>query len=216
LKFLAGWPALFAGLFVAAAGPAVAHPHVWIDMRSAAILDADGRLSAVRIEWTFDRFYSSFAEQDMDTDRSGTVSEAEAGLWAETAFENIAVAGYFTEILVDGRSYAPTRAERPVGRWLDGRLFMSFVVRLDEAVDPRAVPVGFMSYDPMFYIDVRHPDGAAAATVEGPGSAACSASVGRSEPAPETVASAAALDKDDTAPPGLGRLFADYVKVTCR
>ena len=119
-------------------------------------------------------------------------------------------------ILVDGQSYAPSRAEQPVGRWLDGRLFMSFVVRLDEAVDPRAAPVGFMSYDPMFYIDIRHPDGDGAATVEGPGSAACSAGVGRSEPAPETVASAAALDRNDTAPPGLGRLFADYVKVTCR
>ncbi len=167
MRYLAAWLALFAGLWAAAAGPAVAHPHVWIDMRSAAILDAEGRVAAVRIEWTFDRFYSSFAEQDMDTDRSGTVSEAEAGLWAETAFENIAVAGYFTEILVDGQSYAPTRAEQPVGRWLDGRLFMSFVVRLDEPVDPRAVPVGFMSYDPMFYIDVRHPDGDGAATVEG-------------------------------------------------
>lgn len=208
---------LIAGLGPAVAAlPAAAHPHVWIDLRSAALLDNRGRVVAVRLEWLFDRFYSSFAEQDMDTDRNGEVSDAEAQLWADTAFGNIAEAGYFAELLVDGRSYPPSAASDPVGRWRDGQLFMSFVIRLDEPADPRKVPVGYMAYDPLFYIDIRHPSGDGAATVEGPGREACSTSVGRSEPSPEVVASAAALDKDETAPSGLGRLFADYVKVTCR
>lgn len=207
--------ALGAAAIVAVSAATVeAHPHVWIDMRSAALLDAAGRVEAVRLEWTFDRFYSSFAIEDLDTDGDRKVSDAEADRWVRTAFDNIAEAGYFAELLVDGRNYPPTKAEAPVGRWQDGRLFMSFVVRLDAPADPRKVAVGYMSYDPLFYIDVRHPDGGA--TVEGPGADACSAALGRSEPSPETVASAAALDKTETAPSGLGRLFADYVKVTCR
>src|SRR5690606_34648972 len=127
---------------------------------------------------------------------------------------NIAESGYFAELLVDGRNHPPARAEAPAGRWVDDRLFMSFLIRLDEPADPRSMAVGYMSYDPQFYIDIRHPDGAA--TVEGPGADACTAGIGRSEPSPEVVASAAALDRDDDAPAGLGRLFADYVKVTCR
>ncbi|GHD58687.1 hypothetical protein GCM10017083_42020 [Thalassobaculum fulvum] len=208
--------ALAAGITLAAAAPAAAHPHVWIDLRTVALLDAEGRLEGVRVEWLLDRFYSAVAEEDMDTDRDKAVSPAEAQLWAETAFGNIASVGYFAEFLIDGRSYQPTRASDPVGRWVDGQVFMSFVIRPDAPADPRKVAVGYMVYDPQYYIDVRHPDGPGFAAVEGPGQAACTATVGRSEPAPEVVASAAALDKDETAPSGLGRLFADYVKVTCR
>lgn len=203
-----------AALLAAAPRPAAAHPHVWIDMRTAAQLDAAGRVEAVRVEWLFDRFYSAYSKEDLDADRDGKISDAEADRWARTAFDNIAEYGYFVEMLVDGRSYAPRKAETPQGRWRDDRLFMSFTVRLDEPADPRRVAVGYMAYDPLFYIDIRHPDGGA--VVEGPGSPACRATVGRSEPSPETVASAAALDRNATAPSGLGRLFADYVKVVCQ
>lgn len=214
------WRSRFIGLLavsgLAAAAPAMAHPHVWIDMHTVALLDPQGRVAAVRIEWLFDRFYSAFAREDVDTDRDGTISDAEADRWAVTALGNIAEVGYFAEFLVDGRSESPADADRPVGRWRDDRLFMSFVVRLAEPADPREVAVGYLSYDPEFYIDIRHPDTTGAASVEGAGHEACVAEIGRSEPSPEVVASAAALDKDATAPPGLGRLFADHVKVTCR
>ena len=208
-------PLLGVGL-AAAAGTAAAHPHVWIDMRTAAQLDPQGRVAAVRIEWLFDRFYSAYAQEDVDADRDGGISDAEADRWAVTALGNIAKVGYFAELLVDGQGLQPAGADRPVGRWRDDRLFMSFVVRFATPADPRKVAVGYLSYDPEFYIDIRHADAADAATVEGPGNEACAAEVRRSEPSPEIVASAAALDKDATAPSGLGRLFADYVKVTCR
>src|SRR3546814_15631495 len=107
------------------AAPSAAHPHVWIDFHSTALMDASGRVEAVRIEWLFDRFYSSFALEDLDADRDGKVSDGEAGVWAQTAFANIAQAGYFAELLVDGRNHPPARAEAPAGRWLDDRLFRS-------------------------------------------------------------------------------------------
>ncbi len=205
---------LGAGLALAA-GPATGHPHVWIEMRSAAVLDDRGRVAAVRLEWLFDRFYSAFAEEDLDADRDKSVSDVEAQRWAETALGNLKASGYFAEIVVDGRSYAPSKASEPIGRWRDGRLSMAFVVSLDEPADPRLTTVGYLSFDPQFYIDIRHVDDPAAA-VEGSARAGCSASLRRSDPPPEVVASAAALDRDETAPAGLGRLFADYVQVTCR
>ncbi len=213
-----GVSALIVGLILLlpAGGRAVAHPHVWIDMRTAALLDDRERVAALRIEWLFDRFYSAFAQEDVDTDGNGVITDAEADRWARTALENIAKVGYFAEILVDGQSRPPVKAGQAIGRWRDGQLHMSFVVHLDQPADPRKQVFGYMAYDPDFYIDIRHPDGAGAAMVEGPGSGTCTAKVGRSEPSPETVASAAALGPDETAPSGLGRLFADYVKVTCQ
>jgi ABC-type uncharacterized transport system substrate-binding protein len=208
------------GLFVAvvstAGGPAAAHPHVWIDMRTVTELDADGKVQAVRIEWLFDPFYSAFAQEDLDTDGDGAVTDAEADAWAQEALSNIARADYFAEFLVDGLSTVPKRADRAVGRWTDGRLFMSFAVYLDTPADPRSVAVGHLVYDPSFYIDISHPDGDGMATVEGPGAEGCVAEVGRADPSPETVASAAALDRDQSGPPDLGRLFADYVRVSCQ
>lgn len=212
--WIAGLTAGF--VLLLAASPAAAHPHVWIDLRTTALLDEHGRVASVRIGWLFDRFYSAFAEQDMDTDRDGAVSEAEAQRWAEVAFGNIAGSGFFAELLIDGRSMVPDKADSPVGRWIDGQMFMSFVVRPDVPADPRQVAVGYLVYDPQFYIDIRHPEGEGFASVEGPGQETCTATAGRSEPPPEVVASAAALDRDETAPAGLGRLFADYVKVSCR
>lgn len=196
--------------------PVRAHPHVWIDMHTVAYVDAQGRVEAVRIVWLFDRFYSAYAQEDVDTDGDGSITDTEADRWAQTALGNIAKVGYFSEILVDGQGSAPATADHPVGRWTDGQLLLSFVVRPAKPVDPRAGSVAYMAYDPEFYIDIRHVDASDAATVQGPGSEKCSATVGRSDPPPETVASAAALAADETAPRGLGRLFADTVTVTCR
>jgi len=209
-------PLLAGAISIATAGGAQAHPHVWIDMRTATLLDPQGRISGVRVEWLFDQFYSAYAEEDLDTDRNGKITEAEANRWAANALGNIAKVGYFAEFLVDGRSSAPASADTPLGRWRGGRVWMSFVIRPQAPVDPRAATFGYLSYDPEFYIDIRHPEKGVTATVEGPDHDRCTATVGRSDPSPEVIASAAALDRDATAPSGLGRLFADYVKVTCR
>ena len=55
-------------LFLAAIGtvasiapPASAHPHVYIDMKTAFHFDAKGQLDALRVVWIFDEFYSAFA-----------------------------------------------------------------------------------------------------------------------------------------------------------
>jgi len=53
------------------AGPAVAHPHVWIDAQVEVVLDDQDRAVAVRIGWTYDPFYSLFITGDMGLDPDG-------------------------------------------------------------------------------------------------------------------------------------------------
>src|SRR3546814_6694044 len=55
---------------VAGSRAAAAHPHVWIDARFAVIFDGQQRMAALRQSWRFDEFYSLFAVEGLDKDRS--------------------------------------------------------------------------------------------------------------------------------------------------
>jgi len=56
---------MLAGLLVAG-GEALAHPHVWVTMRSKIVYGPDGSMVAIRHAWTFDDMYSAFAIQGLD------------------------------------------------------------------------------------------------------------------------------------------------------
>ena len=36
--------------------PAIAHPHMWVDLKSRIVLDDDASPSAIQQEWVFDDF----------------------------------------------------------------------------------------------------------------------------------------------------------------
>lgn len=58
-------------------GVALAHPHIWIDVRTVIVFDDDGALSAIRHQWTFDQAFSAWSIQGLDTDGDGQISGAE-------------------------------------------------------------------------------------------------------------------------------------------
>ena len=49
-----------AALLAATAGPATAHPHVWITVESTVLYE-QGSIAAIRHQWTFDEFYTAMA-----------------------------------------------------------------------------------------------------------------------------------------------------------
>ena len=59
---------LIAGLLAAGAGPALAHPHVWIDAGVEIILNDQNEATGVRISWTYDDLYSLYVVGDMGLD----------------------------------------------------------------------------------------------------------------------------------------------------
>ena len=68
---------LGAGLL--AAGPALAHPHVWIDTRIEVILDAENQATGLRISWTYDDLYSLYiiGDKGLDPDWDGALTPEE-------------------------------------------------------------------------------------------------------------------------------------------
>ena len=78
-----------------AANPALAHPHVFIIVKSQALFGADGKIEAIRHSWQFDEFYSAFAVEGLGKDGKLPTLEELAPL-AKINMEQLAEFGYFT------------------------------------------------------------------------------------------------------------------------
>jgi ABC-type uncharacterized transport system substrate-binding protein len=78
------------------AGPAGAHPHVWVTMKSALIFDADGSITGVRHAWTFDDMYSAFAVQGLEQKKKGEFTTQELEPLAKVNVESLKEYDFFT------------------------------------------------------------------------------------------------------------------------
>jgi Protein of unknown function (DUF1007) len=136
------------------AGPALAHPHVFIDTSVSAILDAEGRLTGVRLRWDYDALVSMVVAEDKsaDADMDGTISAAEAA--ALDGFDMTWVEGfdgdtflYQDEVLVP---LVPGPQDWVTGWETDdagGHLWSEHTRRLVAPVDPGAGPVSIVVFD---------------------------------------------------------------------
>lgn len=90
-----------------AQAPALAHPHVFVAVKSDIIFAPDGRVTAVRHAWTFDDMYSAFAVQGMG--KGGKPSAEELNALAKINVEQLEETGFFTFIRAGGRrvEFAP-------------------------------------------------------------------------------------------------------------
>ena len=66
-------------LLLLTALPASAHPHIFIDTGLEAVVDGEGRLTHIKVSWTYDDFYSLLVTEDMqlDQDYNGILTAAE-------------------------------------------------------------------------------------------------------------------------------------------
>ncbi|WP_417672191.1 DUF1007 family protein [Roseibium sp.] len=73
-----------------------AHPHVFVEARSALVFADDGRAIAVRHAFRFDDAFSAFAIQGFDKNGDGVYSREELSELAQVNIESMADFGYFT------------------------------------------------------------------------------------------------------------------------
>ena len=97
-----------ASLLLWASGPARAHPHVFVAVKSIVLFAPDGRITGVRHSWTFDDMYSAFATQGLGG-KSGKPTEAELKELAKVNVEQLEEASFFTFARAGGRriEFAP-------------------------------------------------------------------------------------------------------------
>ncbi|WP_409455311.1 DUF1007 family protein [Methylosinus sp. H3A] len=143
----------FVSLIVAtlAAAPAVAHPHVWVAVRSEVLFTDDGKIKGVRHAWTFDDMYSAFALQGLGKDGKPPSREELAPL-AKTNAESLAEFDYFTFAKYQN---AKTAFGPPEDVWLEADdkkiVTMHFTLPLEKPL-PAQKPFSFQIYDPTYFV----------------------------------------------------------------
>ena len=63
--------------------PALAHPHVWVTMRTELVYAPDGRITGIRHAWSFDDMFSTFAVQGLESKEKGKFTREELAPLAE-------------------------------------------------------------------------------------------------------------------------------------
>ncbi len=141
------------------AGPAAAHPHVFVDARAEIVFDGAGAVTAVRNIWQFDEAFTAFAIQGLDADGDGKLSDAELAPLAKVNVESLEEYGFFTQ-LREGRTrhaFVP-----PSEFWLEfhgGRLTLFYTLPLKTPVAIKGKAM-LEVFDPEYFVAFSFPEDA--------------------------------------------------------
>lgn len=155
---------LVAGL--ALAGPALAHPHVWVTAK-AEIAYEGGKVAGLRHSWTFDAAYTAFVTQGLDTDKDGKLSSQELqGLAAENT-ANLAEFAYFTKLKVAGREQPFAEPREPSMAMEGDKLTLTFLLPLKAPAAQGRGVAALEVYDPTYFVSFALAEGADAVLLKG-------------------------------------------------
>lgn len=144
----------FVSGFVAAlglAGPAQAHPHVWVSAKAEILFDSKGMITAIRNSWVFDEMYSAFVTEGQAKDGKLLGREDLAPL-AESNVRDLADFGYFTYAKASKAKVefgAPTEAS--LEQREDKRVVLHFTLPL-KAPASASKAFSFQIYDPTYFV----------------------------------------------------------------
>jgi ABC-type uncharacterized transport system substrate-binding protein len=144
---------LIGGMMMAGAGPALAHPHVFIDTGIEIILNADNAATGVRISWTYDDLYSLYVVGDMglDPDWDGVLTPGEEARLAGFDMNWDADFPGDTYALLNDAELALSRPQDWGASYAGGRITSTHLRLFDAPVALADVPLILQVYDPGFY-----------------------------------------------------------------
>jgi len=139
---------------LAAAAPAPAHPHVFIDNKVTFVFDA-GKVTALRLTWVFDDIFSDSLLTQFDADGDGAFDKLESNAVGEGVLPNLAMFHYFTYVFVNGTQLDPIAPADFVAS-ADGNRIVTFEMKipLPQPVDPRTTALAAEVYDREYYVAV--------------------------------------------------------------
>jgi ABC-type uncharacterized transport system substrate-binding protein len=195
-------------------GPAAAHPHVWVTMMSELVYAADGSVTGVRHDWTFDDVFSVFATQGLQSKKRGVFTREELAPLAEVNVTSLKGYAFFTFARADGKKL---QLGEPVDYYLDydsKRTVLTLHFTLPFKTPVKAKQLNVDIYDPTYFVDFAFAEKNPMALVGAP--AACKFSIARPE---DATAQAQRLPESFfnslDASGGWGTQFANKVSVKC-
>ena len=204
--------AALVGLLVAS-GSALAHPHVWVVMKSEVVYAPDGTVVGVRQAWTFDDMFSTFATQGLESKQKGVFTREELQPLAQVNVESLKEYDYFTYAKLNGKKAVFTD---PVDYHLDladSMLTLHFLLPLK--TPSKATTIDLEVYDPSYFVDFSLAEKDAARLVGAP--AGCHLSTGKPQEMSKDLAlRLSQIPLDGQVPQdSYGAQFANKISVKC-
>ena len=164
--------------FMALSGSALAHPHVWVTMKSELVFAPDGTVTGVRHAWTFDDMFSVFATQGIESKKKGEYTRQELAPLAEVNVTSLKEYDFFTYAKANGQKIEFN--EPPKGYYLEFDpketvLTLHFTLPLKQPVKAKDLSIDI--YDREFFVDFSFAEKDPAKLVGAP--AQCKLTVGR-------------------------------------
>ena len=154
-------------LAVAVAGPASAHPHVFVDARAEIVFDKAGEITAIRHIWQFDEAFTAFAIQGLDANNDGKLSDAELKPLAKVNVDSLKEYGFFTWLRQGRKSYPFVP---PTEYWLEfhgGRLTLFYTLPLKKPVAIHGKAT-LEVFDPEYFVAFTFPEHKAVTLTDAP------------------------------------------------
>jgi ABC-type uncharacterized transport system substrate-binding protein len=213
------WPLTLAVVIGAclATADAVAHPHVWVTMRTTVLYAPDGAVTGFRQDWTFDDMYSAFALTGIKAKKKGQYTRAELQPLAQINVDSLKDFAYFTYARIDGKRRQSDVFAAPVDYWLDydpeaSELTLHFTLPFKEPVTAKRLVIEI--YDPEFFIDFGFAENDAVKLVGAPAQCAVAAE----KPQDENFFTSQNLNRSYVPSEGnigMGSKFANKISVEC-
>ena len=143
-------------LTAASCGQAIAHPHVWIDMRSDVVFNEDGLITGLNLSWSFDDGYTQMALDGLDANGDGVYSQDELNPLTKENMNSLKDYDYFTVMRFNGK-VLPFGEVTEFGQiWSNNKLELHFQVPLKTPIDPVQGEFVVKVYDPEFFIAIDY------------------------------------------------------------
>ncbi len=136
---------------VGLAGPASAHPHVWIVFETTVLYDK-GTFTGLRHKWTFDEFYAATAVEGLDKNKDGKYDREELAELAKVNIDGLKDFAYFTFPALAGQELKLGEARDYWLEYVDGKLSLLFTLPFAQPVLAEAKGLTFSIQDPTFFI----------------------------------------------------------------
>lgn len=133
------------------AGSAAAHPHVWVTVRDAIVIE-NGAIIGIQHDWTFDEMYTAMAIEGLDANHDGKYDRTELQPLAQTNIDGLKEFENFTYARIGEKKLT---FGSPRDYWLEyTNKILKFHFLLPFA-DPIRIPVANLKIaveDPSYFI----------------------------------------------------------------
>jgi ABC-type uncharacterized transport system substrate-binding protein len=139
-------------VFLAAALPAFAHPHVFVNNKMTVVFDG-GMLQGISFTWTFDEMFSNMILADYDPKHTGQFNAAQVKAVKAGAFDNLENYHYFIALAVGKRQLSHFAIQRFTPSVADKtKLVYTFFIPLMVPLKPAEQSVHATVYDDSYYV----------------------------------------------------------------